>query len=186
MTLPIQGDAALVLALVFGGIFGMLLERGRVANYDVIVNQFRLRDFTVVRVMLTAVVVGGVGVLVLNRIGLSQYHIKPANLVAVASGAALFGIGMVLYGYCPGTGVAAIGTGSIHAIIGFLGMIIGGILYALSYSWVEQNILSLAAFGKVRLPDVTGVPDTVWFLALAVIAVLLFRFLDRREDACRI
>ena len=182
MTLPIQGDAALLLAVVFGAVFGALLERGRVANYDVIVNQFRLRDFTVVRVMLSAVVVGGIGVLVLHQLGLAQYHIKPANMLAVVAGAALFGVGMVLYGYCPGTGVAGIGTGSVHALVGFFGMIFGGILYALSFSWLETNVLALAAFGKIRLPDITGVPDPIWFVALVVSAGLLFRFLDRREN----
>ena len=32
--------------MVFGFIFGLLLQRGLVANYDVIGNQFRLKDFT--------------------------------------------------------------------------------------------------------------------------------------------
>ena len=43
MALPITGTASLVLAIVFGFIFGLLLQRGRVANYNVIVNQFRLK-----------------------------------------------------------------------------------------------------------------------------------------------
>jgi hypothetical protein len=49
MALPITGTASLVLAVVFGFIFGFLLQRGRVANYNTIVNQFRLKDFTVLK-----------------------------------------------------------------------------------------------------------------------------------------
>lgn len=183
MSFPITGNSSLILAVVFGGIFGALLHRGRVANYNVIVNQFRFRDFTVLRVMLTAIIVGGIGVLVLQQIGLAQYHIKPADMLAVISGAVLFGIGMVLYGYCPGTGVAAVGTGSIHALVGFLGMLVGGILYALSFPWIRANILTVGSFGKVRLPDITGLPDIIWFGVLLAGAILLFRFLDQAEPA---
>lgn len=179
MSLPITGNLSLGLAVVFGAIFGALLHRGRVADYNVIVNQFRFRDFTVLRVMLTAIIVGGIGVFVLHQMGLAQYHIKPADMLAVISGALLFGIGMVLYGYCPGTGVAAVGSGSVHALVGFLGMLVGGIFYALSYPWIQANVLTVGAFGKIRFPDVTGVHDVYWLGALLLIAVALFRFLDQ-------
>ena len=177
--LPIQGDAALVLAVIFGAVFGMLLHRGRVTDYNVIVNQFLFRDFTVIKVMLTAVIVGGAGVWLLNQAGLAEYHIKPADLAGVIAGSALFGIGMAIYGYCPGTGVAAIGQGSVHALVGAAGMIVGGILYALSFGWLKANVLSIASYGKARLPDVTGVPDWIWFAVLAIAAIVLFRLIER-------
>ena len=94
-------------------------------DYNVIVNQFRLRDFTVLKIMITAIVVGGIGVLVLKNAGHANYYIKEANLLGVALGAALFGIGMVIYGYCPGSALAAIGTGSLHALVGAVGMLLG-------------------------------------------------------------
>jgi uncharacterized membrane protein YedE/YeeE len=180
MSFPITGTPALVLALLFGFAFGWLLNRGRVTDYNVIVNQFRLKDFTVLKVMATAIVAGGVGVLALRSAGLATYHIKDANMLGVALGAAIFGIGMVIYGYCPGTGLAAIGTGSLHALVGAVGMLVGGALYALSFEWVRDTILSVAALGKLRLPDLTGVPDIAWFGGLAVLAVVLFALLERR------
>ncbi len=173
MGLP-QGSSVLMLAVGMGAVFGFLLQRGRVVNYNTIVNQFRFKDFTVLRVMLTTIVVGGIGVLVLNRMGMASYHIKPADLLAVVLGSALFGVGMVLYGYCPGTGVAAIGSGSIHALIGALGMLAGGMAYAFSYDWIVAHVLGVASYGKIRLPDVTGVSDGVWFVALAALAVAIF------------
>lgn len=179
MTLPVSGPASLILAVVFGFAFGFLLQRGRVADYNTIVNQFRLKDFTVLKVMFTAIIVGGIGVLVLNHAGQASYHIKPANMLGVVLGAAIFGVGMVSYGYCPGTGIAAIATGSVHALVGFLGMLAGGILYALSFAWVQQHILSVAALGKVRLPDITGIADWVWFVILAAIAAVVFWAIER-------
>jgi hypothetical protein len=87
---------------------------------------------------------------------------------------------MVLYGYCPGTGVAAIATGSVHALVGFAGMLFGAVLYALSYPWVEQHIQTVAALGKVRLPELTGIPDWGWFLFLGLVAGLVFWRLETR------
>lgn len=181
MTLPIQGNAMLLLGLLFGAVFGLLLHRGKVANYDVIVNQFRLKDFTVLKVMFSAILVGGIGVWILHGQGLAQYHIKSADMLGVTLGAAVFGVGMVVYGYCPGTGIAAVGSGSIHAAVGFLGMLAGGIFYALTFSWVKTNVLSVASLGKVRLSEISGVHEAIWFLILIVIAMGLFAAIQRSE-----
>jgi len=180
MNFPVSAETARWLAIPMGIIFGVLLHRGGVANYNVIVNQFRFKDFTVLKIMFTAIIVGGIGVLLLKTTGHAQYHIKPANMLGVSLGAALFGVGMVLYGYCPGTGVAAMATGSIHATVGFAGMLVGGVLYAVSFTWVEANIQKVAALGKLRLPDVTGVPDWGWFAILAAIAGVVFWLIETR------
>ncbi|MCB1228861.1 MAG: YeeE/YedE family protein [Verrucomicrobiae bacterium] len=182
MSLPIStsSTAGLVLAAVFGTLFGVLLNKGRVTQYDVIVNLFRFRDLTVLKVMLTAIVVGGIGVFAMMHLGwLEGWHIKDANVLALILGGALFGVGMVLYGYCPGTGVAAIATGSLHALVGFFGMIAGGIVYAFTYPWLQQHVLGVGALGKVRLADVTHIPDIAWWAVLAVGVALLFRWLEK-------
>jgi uncharacterized protein len=178
---PITGPTALVLAVVFGAAFGFLLHRGRVADYDTIVNQFRLKDFTVVKIMLTAIIIGGVGVLAMKEMGLVQWHIKNADLLAVGLGAAIFGIGMVLYGYCPGTALSAIGAGSMHALVGAGGMMLGAVLYAMSFDWVKATILPVGQYGKIRLPEVLGVSAWVIFGVLAVIAVGVFAAIERAE-----
>lgn len=178
---PLTGTALLTSGVVLGFIFGLLLHRGGVTNYNVIVNQFRLRDFTVLKIMFTAVIVGGVGVLALKSMGYAQYNVKPAEMLGVTLGAVLFGIGMVVYGYCPGTGIAAVATGSVHALVGVLGMLVGGVLYALSFPWVKANILSVADLGKKRLPDLTHVPDWAWFLILATVAAAIFYLIERSE-----
>ena len=176
---PITGTTALVLSIVFGFAFGWLLHRGRVADYNTIVRQFLFKDFTVIKVMLTAIIVGGIGVFLLVQMGYAKFHIKPADLLAITLGAGLFGIGMVLYGYCPGTAVAAIGAGSVHALVGAFGMILGGVLYALSFDWVSQSILPVWAMGKVQLPQLLGVSAPVIFIAL-VLLLFVIATLERR------
>ena len=178
--LPVTGTGLLVLAVLFGAAFGFLLHRGRVSDYNTIIGQFLLKDFTVLKIMLTAIVVGGIGVFTLVQLGYAQFHIKPADLLAISLGAALFGVGMVLYGYCPGTALAAIGGGSLHALIGAAGMLAGGILYALSFDWVKANILPVGAMGKVQLPALLGVNAPVIFAVLAIAAVAFFAVLESR------
>lgn len=175
----LTGFASQFLALAVGFAFGWLLQRGKVTDANVVGNQFRLRDFTVLKVMFTAIVVGGIGVLLLVHAGYAHYAIKDANLLGVVLGAALFGVGMVLYGYCPGTGLAALATGSIQALVGACGMLAGAVFYALSFDWVKAHILVVWAFGKVRLPEITGIPDALWLAALAVGALALFYLIER-------
>ncbi len=178
---PITGTSSLVLAIVFGFAFGWLLHRGRLANYNTIVRQFLLKDFTVLKVMLTAIIVGGIGVFLLVQLGYAKFHIKQSDLLAITLGAGLFGIGMVLYGYCPGTAVAAIGAGSVHAIDGAYGMIHGGSLYALSFDGESQAILPVWAMGKVQLPQLLGVGAPVIFVALGLFVIAFFVILERRS-----
>jgi len=179
MTLPLTGSVLLPLGVLSGLAFGWLLFRARVADANVIVNQFRLRDFTVLKVMLTAIIVGGVGVWLLHGAGAAVYHIKPAYLLGVGAGAALFGVGMVVSGYCPGTALTAMGAGSVHALVAVLGMIAGAIAYALAFGWIKATILPIGALGPVRLPGMTGVPDIVWFAGLIVVAGAVFVALER-------
>lgn len=181
VTPPVTGSTALFAAVVLGAIFGALLHRGGVANYTVIVNQFRFRDFTVLKIMMTAIIVGGLGVLALNSAGLANYHIKAANMLGVTMGAAIFGVGMVLYGYCPGTAIAAAASGSLHALVGLGGLLVGGTLYAFSFPWIARHVLPVGALGKVRLPDVTGIPALAWFAALIAIAAVVFFLIERAE-----
>ncbi len=177
------GPGGLGLALLIGVAFGFLLHRGRVTSCDVIVNQFRLKDYTVLKVMLTAIIVGGIGVMLLVDEGLAKYAPKDANLLGVALGAAIFGVGMVIYGYCPGTALGAIATGSIHAAVGALGMIVGAVLYALSFDWVKAHILNVGSYGKIRLSDITGLSPGVIFAGLTVMALAFFVWAERQPKS---
>ena len=177
----ITGSNLLWAGLLFGIVFGILLHRGGVTDYNVIVRQFLFQDFTVLKVMFTAIVVGGIGVWLLHGQELANFHIKPATMLAVIAGAVLFGIGMVVYGYCPGTGVAAIATGRLDALAGFVGMLAGGVLYALSYDWVAARILPVGDLGKKRLPDLASLPEWAWYAGLAGMAAVVFAIVARVE-----
>jgi uncharacterized protein len=173
--------AILLLGLFTGFLFGFALQKGRVTKYGVIVGQFLLRDFTVLKTMLTAIVVGGMGVYALRAMGLATLHPKPAQLAAVITGGLIFGVGMVLLGYCPGTGVAAAAEGHRDAAFGVLGMMCGALIFAEFYAGLSAGLMKMFDLGPVTLPQLTGVPAGVFLGALGVGAVLLFRALERWE-----
>ena len=172
----------LMLGALTGLLFGFLLQKGGVTRFDVIVGQFLLRDFTVAKVMLTAIVVGGVGVYGMLALGMIDVlHVKATHLLANAAGGLIFGIGMAVLGYCPGTGVAAIGDGSRHAVPGVLGMVLGAALFAETYPWLAAHVLPWGELGKETAVTATGLSPW-WFLALLALAgVVGFGLLERWE-----
>ncbi len=177
----LSGSPLLWIGLLFGIIFGWLLHRGGVTDPDVIVGQFLFRDFTVLKIMLTAIVVGGIGVAILHGNNLANLHIKPAAMLAVVGGGLIFGVGMVLLGYCPGTGVAAIATGRLDALVGFGGMLAGAAAYAFAYPWIAAKVLPVCDLGKVRLPEFFGGSDIVWYAGLSILAVMVFAVVTKFE-----
>jgi hypothetical protein len=58
-------------------------------------------------------------------------------------------------------------------------MLAGAIVYAVTFNWTRTHILNVWDMGKVRLPDVTGVSDIVWFSGLALGALALFYWIER-------
>lgn len=173
----------LVLGLVTGIVFGFLLQKGRVAKFEVIVGQFLFKDWTVVKMMGTAVVVGTVGVYSLVSADLATLHIRPALLGGVLLGAVCFGIGMAIFGYCPGTSVAGCGEGRRDAMVGVLGMFAGAALYVALYEQLQPAIKSLGDWGKITLPEVTHTSPWLWVTLLVAGggAALLFNWWQQNK-----
>ena len=75
--------------------------------------------------MLSAILVGMVGIYALRAVGLVKLHVKPTRYAANVIGGLIFGVGFALAAYCPGTGAAALGQGNLDAIAVMLGMVVG-------------------------------------------------------------
>src|SRR5438105_14887755 len=121
----IEPAGDLILGLLTGIAFGFLLQKGRAAKYQTILGQLLLKDWTVVKIMLTAIVTGAVGVYFLVAEGVASLDFWPFQPAAVLLGAVLFGIGLAVIGYCPGMGIAGAGEESRDAMSGVLGMLTG-------------------------------------------------------------
>ena len=161
----------LTLGLLIGIIFGFLLQKGGVTDYNVIIGQLLLTDFTVVKIMLAASITGMLGVHLLRSLGLAQLHPKPGSFGASVIGGLLFGIGFGILGYCPGTVAGAVGEGALDALFGgVIGMLIGAGVFAALYPKLQQTILSKGDFGELTLPTLFKV--NAWILVIPVATAL--------------
>jgi uncharacterized membrane protein YedE/YeeE len=129
-----------------------------------------------VKIMLSAIVVGMIGIFSMHALGLVTLHVKPTRYAANVIGGLLFGIGFGLLGYCPGTGAAALGQGNFDAIAGILGLMAGSHLYAELSAPLNASVLTWGDRGDVMLPDLVGTRLRV-FLPLFVALLLGVLFL---------
>lgn len=148
---------SLVQGLGFGLIFGFLLQKGGVAKYDILLGALLFTDATVVKVMLTAVIVGMVGIFSMYALGLVKLHVKPTRYAANLIGGLLFGVGFALFGYCPGTGGAALGQGNYDVIAGIVGLMAGSFLFAEASRSLEKKFMKLGYRGMITFPDLLKV-----------------------------
>jgi len=152
----IRSNTALQLffGLLAGIAFGFLLQKGGVTRYDILIGQLLLIDFTVVKVILTAVLVGMIGVYAMRQRGWVQLNPKPGSVGSSVLGGLVFGVGFGILGYCPGTVTGAAGQGSLDALLGGIpGILIGSRLYAALYPKLRSAVLEKGHFGKVTVPE---------------------------------
>ena len=110
----------LIWGLAFGVVFGFMLQKGGATKFDVIVGQLLLEDFTVLKIMLSAVVTGMLGIYLMKNLGWVELHPKSGSWGMNVIGGLIFGVGFALLGYCPGTIAGAIGNGYLDALVGGL------------------------------------------------------------------
>lgn len=157
------------LALISGFSFGFLLRKAKVTDSTIIINQLLLKDFTVMKVILTAIITGSMGIYGLNAFGLiPSFHMSTTPLTMSLLGGGVFGIGMSFLGYCPGTALAALASGSKRALYGVLGMFVGAFLFNEIFSKIETILLTKDFAYKKNIPNLIHIP--LW----AVLVVLLF------------
>ena len=176
------------LAIPIGLVFGFSLSRGGLTRYSNIVGVFRFTNLTVIKFMLTAMTVAMIVLYALKGLGVIQFPNVPETYIAGnLIGGLIFGVGMSLAGYCPGTCAAGSGEGRLDYLIsGVLGLLAGALVYGMTYQQVFPAIARIAYIGPKTLPDLLGV-NPFWIIGIFVAAVLLlFYFLERglyRKDS---
>jgi len=170
----------LIYGLITGIIFGFLLQKARVIRYDKQLAALRLMDMTIVKFMLSAVLVAMVGIYFLQDLGLVKLSIKPTILGGVIFGGLIFGVGWAILGYCPGTSAGALGEGRYDALWGILGMLLGAGLYAESYPEIKLTVLTWGDFGKITLPEILGVNHWLIIPFFIIGGILLFWWFEKK------
>ncbi len=168
------------LGLVTGVLFGFLLQKGRVLRFDRQIGAMLLKDMTIFKFMLSAILVGMVGILILSDAGMITLSHKAMNLGAVLLGGALFGAGWAVMGFCPGTAVGAMGEGRWHGAFAVLGMMAGGALYAELYPYFLTTVLAWKDFGKIGLPETLGLSHWIIVPVFWAGTVSLFVWFEKK------
>lgn len=170
----------LLAGLITGVLFGFCLQKGRVLRYDKQLGALRLQDMTMVKFMVTSVLVGMVGVYLLQDLGLAKLSIKSTVLGGNILGGLIFGLGWGLIGYCPGTSMGALGEGRWDAAWGIAGMLAGAALYAESFPVMQQTVLTWGDFGKITIPQILGINHWPVIVVFVAAGVLLLRWFEKK------
>ncbi|MDZ4660534.1 MAG: DUF6691 family protein [Pseudomonadota bacterium] len=162
-------------ALLFGLMFGFLLQKGGVAKYHVLEGQLLFTDFTVMKVMMSAILVAMIGLYFLHRTARIKLHIKPTKIGANIIGGLIFGVGFAFAGYCPGTGAAGLGQGDIPALIFMFGLVAGSYLFAEFSETSKKTIEKWGDKGKITFHTLIKVNTgpSVAIMAIVVLSALL-------------
>lgn len=174
---------SLLIPLAIGIAFGFALERAGLGDARKLAGQFYLADFTVFKVMFSALVTAMLGAFWLGRLGLidlGALHVPETFLAPQAAGGAIFGVGFVISGLCPGTSCVAAASGRMDGVAVVGGLFAGVLATGLGFPLIEDFYAS-TPHGVFTLPELLQAPYGVVVAIVTGLAVIAFRLLDRFE-----
>jgi uncharacterized protein len=159
-----------IVILIFGFLFGATLQYASLNKYNTISGLATLENLAVAKAIALAIGIGSILLGVLIGLDYASYHVKPFIVGGIVIGGLLFGAGMAILGYCPGTLAISLGEGSMDALIGIVGGLFGGWVFTLLLPSIG-TILG-PDLGTISLNSLTG---SGWlFYVLTSIAGILF------------
>ncbi|MDO9230653.1 MAG: YeeE/YedE thiosulfate transporter family protein [Syntrophales bacterium] len=170
----------LLTGAVTGILFGFFMQKAQVIRYDRQLAALRLQDMTIVKFMLSTILVAMVGIYLLFDLGLIKLSVKPLILGGNVLGGLIFGLGWGIVGYCPATAMGALGEGRYDSAFGLLGMLLGAGLYAEAYPLMKETVLTWGNFGKITLPAALGINHWIVIVILVAVFIALFRWFEKK------
>jgi len=180
----IGNELNFIVALFCGVGFGFVLEQAGFSTSKKLVGLFYGYDFTVLRVFFTAGVTAMIGVVVLAHFGLLDMNlvfVNPTFLWSAIVGGIIMGIGFVIGGFCPGTGICAAAIGKIDGMFFMFGTFIGVLIFAEGYPLFE-GVYKTANLGNIRLYETLGISQSLFAFLLILMAVGAFWFTSLIEN----
>ncbi len=173
----------LAIALAIGMAFGWALERAGLGDPSKLAGQFYLRDFTVVKVMVSAVLTMLLGGFWLGRLGLvdlGHFYVPDTYLMPQLVGGLVFGTGFVLSGLCPGTSCVAFASGRREGAATMAGLLGGVMLTGLAFPMIA-GFYGATPLGPLTLPMLTGLPYGVVVAIVTVGCLAMLAWINHRE-----
>jgi len=173
MSLPLY-DSGFWPALALGVLFGLALEGAGFGSARKLTAQFTLRDFSVFKVMFTAVIIAATGLWLAEVLGLvapRSVFIPTLYALAIGLGGALIGAGFAIGGYCPGTSAVGLASGRWDALVFIVGMVAGAAIFAWGFDAISPLYWAAPGPKGQTLDQLLGLPPLVILLALVALAV---------------
>ncbi len=170
----ISGSFNMVLAVLIGVLFGWALHRSGFSNSRKIAAAFYLKDVDVPVVMFSAIVTAAIGLWGMALVGLidlSKFYFLPTYLAPQMLGGFIFGIGMVVGGFCPGTSLVASFVGKIDGMVFLFGFLLGSLLFGDLFP-IWENFYASDFKGVLRIDQVFHINLGLAVLLVALVAVL--------------
>jgi len=167
------------LAVPIGFIFGFALHHSGFTDSRKIAAVFYFKDVDVPIVMFSAIVTAMLGLWALSLVGFIDteiFYFLPTYLAPVAVAGVLFGVGMVVGGFCPGTAAASIATGKIDPLVFIAGFFLGSLAFG-DFFPVWGHFFHSDYRGVWRLDQLFGLELGVTVLIMVVIAIAGSMFL---------
>jgi len=185
MTLPLL-DGGVASGLLSGVLFGYVLENAGFASPRKLTAQFRFSDWSVFKVMFTAIIVAAIGLYGASALGVlntNNVYIPTMFFWATLTGGVLVGAGMAVGGYCPGTSAVAFASGRLDALFFMIGMMFGAALFASEFDVLKDFYFAAEGPQAQTLSALFGLSPWAVIAVLAVVAVLGFALGSRLERA---
>ncbi|MFX1294348.1 MAG: YeeE/YedE family protein [Promethearchaeota archaeon] len=179
--------------LLLGVSFGFILQRGRFCMNSAFMDTILIKDFTILKAIITSIIVQMIGFLILVTSGIiSSLNPRPFYVVSIMVGGLIFGIGMVLAGGCLSGTTYRIGegmVGSIIAILGFFFIIILaniGVLTGITnfFNGLGQvTVIDSGPFvinNNPTLANIFGINPWILVVIIVVISIFFFTWKNKK------
>lgn len=148
-------EVSLIMAFMIGIGFGFVLEKAGFGSAKILASQFYFTNMRVFKVMFSAIVTAMLGIFYLSWIGwldISLVYMTDTYLVPQIAGGFILGLGFVIGGYCPGTGVVAFAGGAIDGMMYVVGVALGIFIFDEAFPFIEGFVNS-TYMGRVSIPQ---------------------------------
>lgn len=162
--------------ILLGLAIGFVLQRGRMCMNTAFRDAIFIKDLTLFRAYLIALIVMIIGANILNDIGVLRLAVQPFYPLANIIGGYVFGLGMVLTGGC-GSGVwYKVGEGQFNAVVAVMGFFMGihatatGVLSPV-YGLIKSVRVPVAGHNFPTLWHIIGEGTAIKWAVIAVVII---------------
>jgi uncharacterized membrane protein YedE/YeeE len=183
-TVQDEGHGSLLLVFFIGIMFGAIIQYTKVHKFEKIAGFAMLKDTVVPKMLFLAIGLASIGLFFMIQLGWASYHVKPIILGGLIIGGTIFGIGMAIFGKCPGTGPISVAEGRIDVMVGAIGGIFGGLVFTVFYD--QFKVIMGPNLGKLTLngyfEDHQGLSVLIFGLVLIAISIVIPLIEETDED----